>query len=1070
MNTINNSSYVNKTYDKNYSDIKTTNTLSAIISTAKDNNKYNLKFSDNTSLNVDKDLISGNIGDKINVKVEEKNGTKTFISQVLDNNKAESTLDMLQKSTANDMRDDLNYISFLNENGLENTAENAKTVRDIKAYINSIINSGGEVSVAKLMSMGIDIGNLSLDALSRLIYEANTSDLTALNNKEEDFSEFLNNNPEIASDSQKSAIAKALFEQGLPINDSNMDKMEALLNKAENLPSLDNSEIISLLKQNSSLSVDNIYKAGFNHSNTPIKEIDDKIWNELKAQVENIFSRDNIEPTEEHFEIAKSLIANEVALNGENINKVDFLKEPKVNQNQLLKVFAEAISKGEDINTADILGSDFSNSSDFDFSEVADSYLDTIKYINQADEEDIQKVIDDNKELNLKNIITEAKNSQDTPKAENISQEAVTAKRQLLEIQLKLTSESAARLCQKGIDINTEPLKEAINQLKAVEKELYSQSLQNAGAEVNAKSVDILTQSVNKVNSLALFMNESSNYSLLFNKATAPTLDEVSTTATNSVLSTLEALATTPSQKFGDSFSQVKGQLESILSQSGIPVTEENLRAAEILSRNGIDITEENILKIKVTDTKLNTIYDKLHPMTIANMIKEGINPLNTGLDDIIDYIQLYSTEYEQENREKIAEYIMEADENKALSEEERTAVASVYKALSYISKGNSKAVGSAVFAENSATIGDILDMAKAVSKAKMGIDKTVNDNDNLKVSQQKATSIENTIQRAINADSEGLEALKAEYSALLQDRIVDLASPDALVEFIKGRDNSDISKATLEELYSGLEKISKSKEDSFISKEKIQQLAEDIQKMDNGGRDIVTWLNENNIPLTLNNINNMAKLLKDAFSNGKELDELKDNAEEENISVTADFGYNEPASAVEDAKKYIEDIEDSIYDIEDLSKINLILKQSSLVKKSLSFKNSLNENSENYYQIPIRLKNNKVTDLNMYLLNQNNDKNSFQGFLNLETDNLGIVQGYISVEDNNVKIRLNADNADSEGYLKDLSASLYDSLSSGGFDNIELAFGEEKPLNIFNEKDTEEIIQNLENSFTALI
>lgn len=1067
MNTINNSVYVNKTYDKSYTNKKTTSTLSAIINNSKDNNSYNLKFEDNTSLNVDKALISGNVGDKINVRVEEKNGVKSFISQILDSSDS-SIIDMLEKSTNSEVRDDLNYFSFLNENGLEATAENAKTLRDIKAYINSIISSGGEASVAKLMAMGIDIGNISIDALSRLVYEANTANLDALSNKEENFSEFLSKNPEISSDERKTEIAKALFEQGLPINDSNISKMENLLDKAENLPSLNDSEIISFLKQNNSVSIDNIYKAKYNNSEKVAGELNEKVWLELKAQVEGIFERDDIEPTKENFEAAKALIENEIAVNGENINKISFLKNPKVSQECLLKLASQALAQGQELNLTDMtdLGSEGLN-----IEEIASNYSETMKYINFADEYDIQRVIDDNKEINLKNIVEEAKNNENNRKAEiEPSKEAVTAKRQLLEIQLKLTSESAARLCQKGIDINTEPLKEAINQLKAVENELYSKSLENAGADVNAKSLEILTQSINKVNSLSIFMNESSNYSLIFNKATAPTINEISNVATNNILATLDTFATAPSQKFGDSYSQVKGQLEDVLNQNDIVVTEENLRAAEILSRNGIDITEENILKIKITDTKINTIYDKLHPMTVANMLKEGINPLEISIDEVLSYINLYSDNYEQENRDKIAEYIIQADENKALSQEERSAVTAIYKALSYISKNNSKDLGAAVFAENSSTIGDILEIAKAVKKAKKGVDKSIDNESELKLSRERENGIKNTIENAIKISSDNLEKLKDEYTVLLQERLVALSAPTQLLEFIKGKGSEEIFKTTLEELYYGLKKISEANEDSFISKEKIQELATQIQNMEKGGADIVAWLNENNIPLTLNNINNVAKLLKDAFANGKEFEELQESLAQESDLFQNTFGYDDVISAVDKAEEVVEEMENSIYDLEDLSKINLILKQCTAVKNSLSFKHSLNDNSENYYQIPIRLKNNKIADLNMYVLNSNNNDNSFQGFLNLETNNLGVIQGYISVNAGNVNVHMTTENAENESYLASISASLYEGLKLAGFEEIEISFGQEKVLNIFAQEDSEEIIENLENSFSALI
>ena len=46
-----------------------------------------------------------------------------------------------------------------------------------------------------------------------------------------------------------------------------------------------------------------------------------------------------------------------------------------------------------------------------------------------------------------------------------------------------------------------------------------------------------------------------------------------------------------------------------------------------------MELNEENLLNIKTIALKFDKIYDKLHPLTAAQMIKDGINPLEISLE-----------------------------------------------------------------------------------------------------------------------------------------------------------------------------------------------------------------------------------------------------------------------------------------------------------------------------------------------------------------------------------------------------------------------------------------------------
>ena len=1055
MNTIQNKSsiFTNRAYEKG-STHKTTDILTATINQSQINGKYRLTFDDNTSLNVDKSLINGSVGDSIKVKIEQKNSSKVFVGQILENEKALNDIDMLQKSSGI-VAVDSRYSDFLKENGIEASSENVNTLRDIKACINSIVNGGGEASVGKLLAMGIDIGNISLEVLSRFVYEANSYNMSAME-KTESFEEYISKNPQTAADDKRLAAAKALFEQGLPINENNISELKAAIENAENIVSLSENEIVEFLKSSSTVSFENIYKAKFSNSKSANNKADDKIWHKLEAQAEKLLDLQGMEPSEENLKTARLFIENDIPLTTENIKKADFLKNPSLDLSALLKAAALGLSQNKGSAQFDIFT--YTQTDPKAQAEIYSNYEQSLKYINQADEYTIQKLIDKNQEINLKNIAKEVL-SQSSPKGEySLSQDAIKARRQLLEIQMKLSSEAAARLSQKGIDINIQPLKEAIAQLKEIENELFAREL--ASAEVSPQSTEVMKQCMNKINALPVFVSKADFYGIVFDKQKY-TLNEISAHAAEKILSSLDSFATTPRAKYGDSFAALKNSFEQILKGNNIETTRQNLRAAEILSRNGIDITQENILKVKLTDAKINFIYDKLHPMTAANMIREGINPLETDIDELVDYIKSFSDKYEQQDRDKIAQYIIEAEQRNDFSQPERTAVASVYRALSFICSKNSKGIGAAVFAQSSSTIGDILKMADAVEKAKKGIDKAVDDKNEIKINLASDNNIKLGVESALAQSLKDLDALREQYSSVLTDSIIDMAAPSQLIAFIRG--NDDINKETVEKLYYGLKKISESSETSFISNKKIKALAQEIQSMENGANDIVKWLNENNIPLTLNNINAAAKLLNDAFKSAKELDELKESLEENDIGIEGNFDLEDIYSSAQNAVNSVERAGDEALMLEDITNISLILKRLEPVKALLRFEQSVNDNSENIYQIPIRLKDNTITNLNMYVLNKSGSNDGFKGFLNLETKNLGIVQCFLNVEKNSVFAKITAENPQSERFLKEVSASLYTALENVGFLNTQIEFASENSFNIFKNSDAELIKENLE-------
>jgi hypothetical protein len=174
-----------------------------------------------------------------------------------------------------------------------------------------------------------------------------------------------------------------------------------------------------------------------------------------------------------------------------------------------------------------------------------------------------------------------------------------------------------------------------------------------------------------------------------------------------------EAAQTQPMPRYGDSFTKVEAQFEHLLERLEIPVTNENVRAATILSRNSIDVTEANIATIKEIDIKLNSVMDRLTPPAAAQMIKEGIQPLDMHVDDMLNYIRKYDEVHGYDNNDKLAQHIMEMDRENTLTQEERAAMVAIYRMLNVIQKNGGAALGAVLKQDTPLTLQNLMDAAK---------------------------------------------------------------------------------------------------------------------------------------------------------------------------------------------------------------------------------------------------------------------------------------------------------------------------------------------------------------------
>ena len=145
---------------------------------------------------------------------------------------------------------------------------------------------------------------------------------------------------------------------------------------------------------------------------------------------------------------------------------------------------------------------------------------------------------------------------------------------------------------------------------------------------------------------------------------------------------------------------------------------------------------------------------------------------------------------------------------------------------------------------------------------------------------------------------------------------------------------------------------------------------------------------------------------------------------------------------------------------MDDLSKVTTLIKQNKSLKEQFYFLKNLNKSKNGLYQMPIKLNNGEITDLNMYILNEDAlKKEEMNVFFSLNTHNLGLVQIYFSLKDNKVNLNINSSDNSSLKCLEKYKFEIEDVLKNFNIKNFNINFGIEQEKNFYH-KDFKNIIE----------
>ena len=637
----------------------------------------------------------------------------------------------------------------------------------------------------------------------------------------------------------------------------------------------------------------NLYKAEFSGSATyaGMQQMTDLDYDALKQQIEAVISESGMDVNEQNMADGRWLIENGIPLTAENLEKLSTLQQLQLplGEEEIVAVSAEAISDG--IRPQDVV------LSRNDFKDQAQDALDVIT--NVTDEE-LAYVVNSGEPLtieNLKKAADEIKNkdtkvsaASDKTAYTKSGLDLLTARRQLEETRLKMTSEANLSLLKKGISIDTMELSQLVEELKTQENEYYSRLLSGDG--IAPKEADV-----------ALFRNVmDTSEALKAMPAYALGIHPVDETTLQSLYEDgaalkdtfekagerYETMMTAPRQDMGDSISKAFRNVDDILKDLGLETSYGNQRAVRILAYNQMELTPENIAEMKAADEEVQRAFDHLKPAVVRTMIKEGMNPLDMSFEEINTVSEQIQEEQGITEEEKFSKYLYKLEQNKEISEEERSAYIGVYRLIRQVEKTDGAAIGALLQQGGDITLRGLLTQVRS---AKHGAMDYQVDDDFGGVQTKEGAGISIT------------EQIEGAYQKNKLSDVKDGLAPEKVAPFMK--DEKWLS-MTPEELADAMKEVEQKEEtEAAYRKEQVQELSQAAA----APQEVYEWLEQLDMPATVNRVlaaadymNNRNQVFNRLFKMADRSENLSEELENIKEKIFSDF-----AEAVKTPKEMAE-------------------------------------------------------------------------------------------------------------------------------------------------------------------
>jgi len=877
-------------------------------------------------------------------------------------------------------------------------------------------------------------------------------------------------------------IAQILREADIPATLENISRVTAALQMSQTAGVMSDDARAYIIAKGMSPTIENIYHGQYSGGDALDGIIyDEEAWNVLEGQIKDIIELTGLD-MQTALEDAKWLLANSLPITTENLAMLDVLRDIKENMtlDKALVQIVQAMSSGNRAEEALLDTSRFIIARDVidSFRAVTDEDIRTaIKNLEDNSGNDsvtgestgktelnlslLKQAKNENKDNGIKNtaaipsVVTEGMSGQDI--------QAVTAKRHVAEICLKMTMQSAFLMSEKGINIETAPLEDIVKELRDIEKSYYIERF-GASGDITDKEIGIMQEALQKTSDIAnapasLIGSGVKQLRLLsFNELHAVATSE--TASKQQFMEVYEKVATGPDEKYGDSIQKAfERSIPDILKDLGLEDTQANERAVRILGYNRMEVTEDNIQAVKEYDASLNRVIDNMKPSVVLDMLRSGSNPLDKTIEELDVQLSDIVSRKDISPEEKYSRYLWQLERSNAITEQEREGYIGVYRLLNNIEKTGGAAIGAVMQSKREMTLGNLL---TAVRSARKSIDiKSENDpaaglGSLVYNSRPSSAQINSGFSGEQGKDSRQEDSNRY-YKALVSETI-DNITPDRVNEISDG-DMDKLLNTSLEKFAEEIKKHSQAGDQ--LIKEYYEKQAEEVREIIHNRAEAQEYLENLQLPVTVAALGAAEHMLGEGYSPLKECynrrnilkEEQKQEFERTTDGMAEALGSEEEINEeCEKAGRYMEEILARSYAAPDISSDELMNLR--MLGRGIQLNGMMA--GRRSYDIPV-VTGDTVTNMNVTVISGSGDKGKVQVFINPgspEDKNLGISAEF-RISDGNLKGFIAFNNREVYDIANRSRNGLKKSLEDAGFTvkNISFSIGNHTRAGILDEK-----------------
>lgn len=837
-------------------------------------------------------------------------------------------------------------------------------------------------------------------------------------------------------------IESAIKDANLPATEENVMDIQETLKQAAGLTSCSDEAVKYMLDNELEPTVENLYKAQHSSGIMPNQKMGITLDEGLKEQICQVIKQAGLSVNDTTLAVSQWMMENQILLTADNLSYAMDLKETQLppDMDQVMNAAMEAIAEGRRPKDA-VIVEGYSNV------ERAQQAAQTIE---QSTDGDIWSVVEKGMPLTIENLKAarnyHAQQGADSQsrglgaEAAEIPEYAredlafLKAKRQLEETRLVMTAQANYALLRQGISIEIQPLEELVQQLKEQENAYYSSLLSQNGIEPTQENTSIFAEAIEKTQQ----MKDVPAY-ILGNVRTAEdtinTIHEAGVTKQAQMERAGEAyetLWTAPRADLGDSIHKAFQNVDDILDDLDLEVSDANRRAVRILAYNEMAINPESIMQMKAADQKVQNLFQNLSPSVVMEMIREGVNPLEMNVEELNAKAEEIKNKLNAGDEDKFSKYLWKLEQHQEITQQERDSYIGIYRMLNQIDKTDGAVIGALVQQGAELSMKNLLTAVRTNHNS--GIDVTVDNNfGEIESLNTQGLSITEQVEAAYQTDcaKEALRYATPEGMQQLQGSMQDMTPEELLWQL---RDTpADVAA-----------------EEAYYQ----EQLAE-FSQAKQAEAQILQILAGHDMPVTAYNIMAANQLLNPRGGIFKTLFEQEDKAgspdlEEAKEAIIEKFGeaLGEPEDLAEAQQELADVAENVMRTIKDSQGVTSVdLRDMRLLRQQIALGTRLAE--DEHYAIPV-LVGDELTNVQLKIVRGKEERGRVDVLF--ETPKLGKVAARFQVQEDSVRGYVVSDSDRTIEELKNQQDQLTEQfgLQDGKSQTLDFAYSEELDLNRF--------------------